>query len=57
MGNCRMEHCRSCVNIAPTILLEVIVVETRKQHVGIGVTQSLGVGITTIGVEMVATPK
>jgi hypothetical protein len=31
----------------------MIVVETHKQHVRVGVIQSLGVGITTIGVEMV----
>jgi hypothetical protein len=30
MGNHRMEHRQSCVNIAPRIVLEVIVVETRK---------------------------
>ncbi len=33
-------------------MLEVIV-ETWKQHVGVRVTQSLGVGITTTRVEMV----
>jgi hypothetical protein len=38
-------------------MLEMIVVETHKQHVGIGVIQSLGVGITTIGVEMVVAPN
>jgi hypothetical protein len=34
-------------------VLEVVIVETHKQLVGVGVTQSLDVGITTIGVEMV----
>jgi hypothetical protein len=32
---------------------EAIVVETWKQHVGVGVTQSLDVGIITIGVETI----
>jgi hypothetical protein len=36
---------------------KVVVVETRKQHVGVGVTQSFGGGITTIGVEMVVAPN
>jgi hypothetical protein len=31
-------------------MLKIVVVETWKQHVGVGVTQSLDVGITTIGV-------
>jgi hypothetical protein len=33
------------------------VVETRKQHTGVGIIQSLNVGITTIGVEMVVAPN
>ncbi len=36
---------------------KVAIVETRKQHVGIGVTQSLDANITTIGVEIVVTPN
>jgi len=35
----------------------VVVVETWKQHVGIGVTQSLDVGIITIGVETIVVPN
>jgi hypothetical protein len=35
----------------------VAIIETRKQHVGVGVTQSLGVSITTKGVEMVVVPN
>jgi hypothetical protein len=38
-------------------VLEADVVETWKQHAGIGVTQSLGVGITTIGVETIVAPN
>ncbi len=38
-------------------MLEVADVETQKQHVGIGVIQSFGVGIITIGVEMVIAPN
>ncbi len=36
---------------------ETIVVETWKQHAGIGVIQSLGVSITTIGVETIVMPN
>jgi hypothetical protein len=43
--------------VDPPIVLEVIVVETQKQHVGIGVIQSLGACIITIGMEMVVVPK
>jgi hypothetical protein len=35
-------------------MLEVGVVETRKQHVGVGVIQSLGASIATARVEIVA---
>jgi hypothetical protein len=38
-------------------VLEAVVFETRKQHVGVGVIQSLDVGITTIGVVMVVVPN
>jgi hypothetical protein len=47
MGNCKLEHHRSCINTTSLIVLEVVVVETWKQHIGVGVTQSLDVGITT----------
>jgi hypothetical protein len=33
------------------------IVKTQRQHVGVGVIQSLDVGITTIGVEMVVVPN
>jgi len=36
---------------------EATFVETQKQHVGVGVIQSLDVGITTIGVETVVMPN
>jgi hypothetical protein len=36
---------------------EVVVVETQRQLVGIGVTKSFDVGITIIGVEMVVRPN
>jgi hypothetical protein len=38
-------------------VLEAVVVETQKQHIGIVVTQSFGACITTIGVEMVVVPN
>ncbi len=56
MGNHRLEHCRSCISIIPTIMLETTIVETRKQHARVGVIQSLDVDVTTIGVETVVVP-
>jgi hypothetical protein len=41
MGNCKLEHHRSHVNIAPPILSKLVVVETYKQHVGIKVINHL----------------
>jgi hypothetical protein len=38
-------------------VLEAIVIETWKQYAIIGVTQSLGTGITTTRVEMVVAPS
>jgi hypothetical protein len=35
----------------------VVVVETQKQHVGVRVTQSFDVGITTIGVKIIIAPN
>ncbi len=57
MGNCKLEHCRSHVNIASPIVLEVTIVETWKQHAKVGVIQSLDVGITTTRVETVVAPS
>ncbi len=36
-------------------MLEVAIVETQRQHVGVGVTKSLNASITTTGVKMVIT--
>jgi len=57
MGNHRLEHCRFRVSIAPPIVSKVAVVETRKQHAKIGVTQSLDVGITITRVETIFVPN
>jgi len=38
-------------------VLEAAIVETQKQHVGIGVTQSLDASITTTRVEMFVAPN
>jgi hypothetical protein len=38
-------------------MLEAVVIETQKQHVKVGVTQSLDVGITTTRVETIVTPN
>jgi len=37
MGNHRLEQCRYRVNITSPIVLEAVVVETWRQHVGVGV--------------------
>jgi hypothetical protein len=36
---------------------KMAIIETHKQHARIGITQSLGVGIITIGVETVVAPN
>jgi hypothetical protein len=38
-------------------VLEVAIIETQKQHVGVEVTQSLGASIITIGVEKIDAPN
>ncbi len=38
-------------------MLEATIIKTRKQHVGVGVTQSLGVDITTTRMETVVAPN
>jgi len=55
MGNRKLEHRRSHVNIAPPIVFKVTIVETWKQHIGVRITQSFDVSITTITMEMVVT--
>ncbi len=57
MGNCRMQHCHSDVNTTPPIMSKTTIVQTQKQHARIGVTQSFGAGITTIGMETVVAPN
>ncbi len=52
-----MEHgCHLQVNIDSPIMSKAVVVETRRQPIGIIVTQSLDVGITTTRVETVVVP-
>ncbi len=38
MGNHRMEHRQSRINITPPIVSQATIVETQKQHVRVGVT-------------------
>jgi hypothetical protein len=47
MGNHILEHRQSCVNTTPLITSKATIVETQKQYVKVGVTQSLGANITT----------
>ncbi len=57
MGNHKLEHRQSHVNNTSPIMSKVAIVETRKQHVGVGVIQSLDVRITSTIVEMVVVPN
>ncbi len=56
MGNHIMEHHHFRINTTSPIVLEVTIVETWRQHVGVIVTQSLDVDITTTRVETVVAP-
>ncbi len=57
MGNHKLEQCQPRVNIISPIMLEAAIVETHRQHVGVGVAQSLNVGIRTTRVEMIVMPN
>ncbi len=57
MGNHKLEHPRFRINTTPPIVSKEAIVETRRQHVGVRVIQSLDVGITTTRVEMVVAPN
>jgi hypothetical protein len=48
-----MEPHQPQVNTTSPIVLKAVVVETRRQHVGVGITQSFDASITTTRVEMV----
>jgi hypothetical protein len=56
MGNHKLEHRQTRVNITSSIVSEVIVVETRRQPTRVDITQSLNVGITTTRVETFVAP-
>jgi hypothetical protein len=53
MGNPKMEHCQPQINTTSPIMLEATNVETRRQPIGIVVTQSFDVGITTTRIETI----
>jgi len=57
MGNHILEQRQSQVNTTSLIMSKATVVETQKQHVGIGTTQSLNEGKRTTGVETVVAPS
>ncbi len=57
MGNHILEHRQSCVNTTPLITSKATIVETQKQYVKVGVTQSLGANITTTWVETIVVPN
>ncbi len=57
MGNHKIKHRRHLqVNITSPIMLEMPVVETRRQPIGVTITQSLDASITTTRVETVVVP-
>ncbi len=57
MGNHRMGHHQTWINLTSPKVLEVAVAEIRKQPFGIKVIQSLNTIITTTRVEMVVAPN
>jgi hypothetical protein len=57
MGNHRLKQHQYQINTVPPIVSKMTVVETQKQHVGVGVTKSPNARITTIGVKMVVAPN
>jgi hypothetical protein len=57
MGNHGLKQRQYQINTVPPIVSEATVVETRRQHVGVGVTKSPNARIITIGVEMVVAPN
>ncbi len=57
MGNRRLEHHWSYINIAPPIVSKAIVLETWTQHARIRVIQSLDACIITIEVETIVVPN
>jgi hypothetical protein len=56
MGNHRMGHHPTQVNITSPRMSKTTIIETRKQPTRIKVTQSFNVVITTIGVEWLLHP-
>ncbi len=57
MGNHKMGHCQTRVNSTSLRMSKVVIVEIRKQPIGIEVTQPLNVVIPTIGVETIVAPN
>jgi putative effector of murein hydrolase len=57
MSNHKMGHHQTQVNLAPLKVSKTIVMEIRKQLVGIEVIQPLNVVIPTIAVEIVVAPN
>ncbi len=57
MGNHKLEHCQSKINTTSPKVSKVKVAETWEQLVGIKVTESFNIIITTIGVHMVFAPS
>jgi hypothetical protein len=57
MGNHKMEHHQPQINTISPIVSEATIVEIWRQHVKIGVIQSLDACITTIRMEMVVAPN
>jgi len=57
MGNHKLERHQFQINTTPPIVLEMIIIETQRQHDGIGVIRSLDASITTTRVETVVVPN
>ncbi len=57
MGNHKMGHYQTQINLASLRVSEGSVIEIQRQFVGMEVNKSLNVVITTIGVEIVVAPN
>jgi hypothetical protein len=57
MGNHKLEHCQSKINTTSPRVSKAKVAKTWEQLVGIEVTQSFNIIITTIGMHMVVVPN
>jgi len=56
MGNHKMEHCKTQINLISPRMSKVVIIEIRRQPIGIEVTQLLNDVIPTTWVETIVAP-